>query len=115
MDDIRLKTAKWTFGGREWELTCNMNVLADVQALYGGDLTKALEAAGSFRTVLDFLACMMNDYADTMGWQARYTSKDLGRLLDMTEFQAVVPIVSGLLTSALASPEAEDEGEESKN
>ena len=68
MNDIRLKEIPFVFEGRTYILRCNMNVLADVQAAYGGDLSPALSGRGTMRSVMEFLAAMMNDYADEQGW-----------------------------------------------
>ena len=38
MEDIRLKTMPYDYRGRTYTLACNMNVLADVQADFNGDL-----------------------------------------------------------------------------
>ena len=111
MEDIRLKTTTWQFAEREWQLCCNMNVLADVQAIYG-DLGSALSGENTVRSVLDFLACMMNDWADTQGWQVRYTGRELGRALDWQSFQTVQAIVMELVTGAITSETDESDPEE---
>jgi len=114
MEDIRLKTVSWTFAGREWQLCCNMNVLADVQSIYG-DLSSAF-SGGMMRSVLDFLAAMMNDYAESQNWQIRYTGRQLGRDLSWQEFQQVQELVMDLVTSAISSGDEEAPDEEaSKN
>ena len=111
MEDIRLKTTTWQFAEREWQLCCNMNVLADVQAIYG-DLGSALSGENTVRSVLDFLACMMNDWADTQGWQVRYTGRELGRALDWQSFQTVQAIVMELVTSAISPAEGDADPED---
>lgn len=107
MEDPRIKIARWTFGGREWELCCNMNVLADVQALYGGDLGEALAGTHTMRTLLDFLAAMMNDFADSSGWQIRYTGRQLGRLIAWQEYEEIQGMIMDLVTGALTPKEEE--------
>lgn len=79
MRDIRLEEFPFEFEGKTYILRCNMNVLADVQDAFGGDLGAALRDDSPARSVLEFLAAMMNDYADDMGWQERFTAKKLGR------------------------------------
>ena len=111
MEDIRLKRRAWRFADREWELCCNMNVIADVQGIYG-DLGSALSGENIMRSVLDFLACMMNDWADTQGWQVRYTGRELGRILDWPTFNEVQAIVMELVTSAISPADGEDNPEE---
>jgi len=114
MEDIRLKTAAWRYADREFVLRCNMNVLADVQSIYG-DLSSAFEG-GMMRSVLDFLAAMMNDYAESQNWQIRYTGRELGRDLSWQEFQQVQELVMDLVTSAISSGDEEAPDEEaSKN
>ena len=113
MEDIRLKTRTWRYADREWRLCCNMNVLADVQAIYG-ELGAAFEG-GLMRSVLDFLAAMMNDYAESQGWQGRYTGRQLGRDLSWSEFQEAQEIVLDLVNSAISSGEETPDEDEPKN
>lgn len=115
MEDIRLKTAAWRYADREFVLRCNMNVLADVQAIYG-DLGSAFEGGGMMRSVLDFLAAMLNDCAESNGWSCRYTGRQLGHDLSWQEFQQVQELVMDLVTSAISSGDDEAPDEEaSKN
>ena len=93
--DIRLKTEKYTFDGREVVLCCNMNVLADVQEAYGGDITKAL-GKGTTKTILNFFAAMVNDYLDTIGETKSYTAKEVGRLLPPSQLRDISAMVMGL-------------------
>jgi len=66
--------------------------------------------------VLDFLAAMMNDYAESQNWQIRYTGRELGRDLSWQEFQQVQELVMDLVTSAISSGDEEAPDEEaSKN
>ena len=97
MMDIRLDSLPFDFDGKRYILRCNMNVLADVQIAYKGDLTPALNDRGTLRSALEFLAAMMNDYADEQGWfepgrtpegyecapelAKRFTARSLGRKL----------------------------------
>ena len=109
MEDIRLMHHSWKFASRDWDLVCNMNVLADVQEAFGGDLSNAL-SGGTIRTVREFLAAMLNDYADSQGWQIRYTGTELGRRISWEEFQEIQPIVMELVMAALSGP-SEDTGD----
>lgn len=95
--DVRLDSLPFEYEGRIYTLRCNMNVLADVQIAYNGDLTPALNDRGTLRSVLEFLAAMMNDWADEQGWfepgvteqgfpcapelAKRFTARSLGRKL----------------------------------
>ena len=115
--DIRLKTEKYTFDGREVVLCCNMNVLADVQEAYGGDITNALNK-GTTKTVLQFFAAMVNDYLDTIGDTRTYTAKEVGRLLPPYQLREISAMVMRLVGSALRKEtDSEETGgeEESKN
>lgn len=99
--DIRLDELPFDYDGKHYILRCNMNVLADVQIAYDGDLSPALNDRGTLRSVLEFLAAMMNDYADEQGWfdpgvtqegypcapelSKRFTARQLGRKLRREE------------------------------
>lgn len=118
MSDLRLENALFSFEGRSYTLRCNMNVLADVQAAYGGDLTPALSGRGTIRSVLEFLAAMMNDYADEQGWfepdpytgkavlPGRFTARKLGRKLDREDIPMVK--IFALVTAAVAPKKSAD-------
>lgn len=106
--DIRLKTTPFEFEGKTYNLCCNMNVLADVQEAFGGDLSAALTAKTSVRSTLEFLAAMLNDCADGNGWPERYTVKQLGRKLPAILLPEVAPMVWALVHSACADPDGED-------
>lgn len=117
MVEMRLKTTPFEFDGKIFELRCNMNVLADVQETYGGSISKALN--GTARSVLHFLAAMLNDYAESVGWEERYTSRDVGRALRPAQLKEVTLLVMPLVTDSLKGddePEPEAaEGDEEKN
>lgn len=78
--DIRLKTKPMELDGKEFVLCCNFNVIADAETLHGG-LGALLRSRSTMNTARVFLSCMMNDYADSMGWEERYTPRQAGRLL----------------------------------
>lgn len=79
MADIRLKKDRLKIGGKTYVLRCNMNVLADVQEIFGGYLTEALNPQHRHRSALEFCAAMLNDYADEKGWDERWTARKVGR------------------------------------
>ena len=108
MRDIRLEELPFEFDGRQFLLRCNMNVLADVQDVYGGSIGVALTGGNVFRSVLEFLAAMLNDYADEQGWTERYTARQLGRRFT----QSTLPSseIMGLVTRAIAPPRDENDG-----
>ena len=105
MSDIRLEEMPFDFEGKTYILRGNMNVFADVQNAYGGDLGAALRADRPQRSALEFLAAMMNDYADDMGWPERFTSKQLGRRLGMAMVPTLAAIM-GLVRRSMAPPQA---------
>ena len=108
--DIRLKTAKYTFDGQEMTLCCNMNVLADVQESFGGNLSNALNNATT-KTVMCFLTAMINDYLDSEGSDKSYTVKQVGRLIPPSKLTEITSLVMELTTAALRG----DEESEPKN
>lgn len=127
MSDLRLESAPFSFEGRSYTLRCNMNVLADVQSAYGGNLAPALSGSGTLRSVLEFLAAMMNDYADEQGWfdpdpytgevvlHKRFTARMLGRKLRREDIPMVK--IFALVTAAVtpqkkenAEPDPDDPG-----
>ena len=114
--DIRQKSAPFEFDGKVFQLTCNMNVLAEVQEIYDGAISKALVGKGTLRAVNAFLTAMLNDYADSQGWMERYDVKTVGRMLDPTvaAMRARNSLVMGLVTAAFA-PAAPSEDDNSKN
>lgn len=79
--DIRIQSMPFDFDGKHYELRCNMNVFADVQEAYDGNLLAALRNPGSLKASMTFLAAMLNDYAEDQGWPERYTARQLGRKL----------------------------------
>ena len=123
--DVRLDSLPFEFEGRHYTLRCNMNVLADVQIAYNGDLSPALNDRGTLRSVLEFLAAMMNDWADEQGWfepgvseqgfpcapelAKRFTSRSLGRKLRRE--QIPVKEIFMLVGAALVPQNGKTEGQ----
>ena len=103
MTDVRQKTAEYEYAGRIYNLTCNMNVLADVQEEYDGDLMRALRSVTSLKSTLRFLAAMLNDAAETL---LRVTARELGRKLTMTQTTDAAQLITKLIMAAM--PERED-------
>lgn len=111
MADLRLETLPFEFEGRRYLLRCNMNVLADVQEMNDGVISPALEGKRAQKSVLQFLAAMMNDYADEQGWfdepedggepvlAKPFTPRGLGRVLDI--FDVPSAQILGLVTRAI--------------
>lgn len=111
MRDLRLEEMPFDYQGKTYMLRCNMNVLADVQELHNGDFGEALRGGRTFRSVLEFLAAMLNDYADEKGWPERITAKQLGR--DLKCYQIPKDEIMRLVTDAMIPDIAESETTES--
>ena len=108
MSGVRQKTLPFAYGGKTYLLRCNMAVLADVQEENGGRLSPALSGERGMKNALQFLAAMMNDYADEQCWPERYSWRELGRVLRPKEVPASEII--GLVLDALTAREKAAEG-----
>ena len=120
--DLRLKELDFPFDGRDYKLRCNMNVLADVQEDFGGRLTPAVTGDAAIKSTLSFLAAMLNDYAEDMGWRERYTRRELGKKLGWEGYNRLPKDeIMQLVADAILPPEAYREveaaaqGDNSKN
>lgn len=111
MRDIRLEVLPFEYKGKTYMLRCNMNVLADVQEANDGDIGAALNGANVFKSVLEFLCAMLNDYADEQGWPERVTAKQLGR--ELKYYQVPKNEIMRLVTDAMIPDTAEEETTES--
>lgn len=117
--DVRQKTAEFAYEGRVYDLTCNMNVLADVQEAYDGNLMRALKRVTSLKVTLIFLAAMLNDAAETQDLRGEdgklliVTAHELGRKLTLEQTTEAAQLIAGLIVAAM--PEAEKDGKTQKN
>lgn len=117
--DVRQKTAEYEYEGKIYNLTCNMNVLADVQEAYDGKLMRALKRVTSLKVTLIFLAAMLNDAAETQdlrdedGKLLHVTKHELGCKLTLEQTTEAAQMIAGLIVAAM--PEAEKDKEASKN
>ena len=102
MRDIRLEEIPFELDGKTYMLRCNMNVLADVQAVFGGSIAGALDDENPTQSVLEFLAAMLNDYADEQGWPERFTAKQIGRKLPM--YAVKKADIMGLVIRSISPP-----------
>lgn len=115
MSDLRLKEFPFEFEGRRYTLRCNMNVLADVQEAYAGDISPALSTRGTLRSSLEFLAAMLNDDADLQGLftsgelTERFTARKLGRKLKREQIPMVE--IFSLVTAELSPDPAGEKTE----
>ena len=121
MADIRLKTRRFSLGGKEYEICVNMNVLADLQEQHDGSIAAVLNPKAELRTSLEIMAAMLNEASDAAGDPERFTARALGRQIEPSRINEVREIVQELVHAALMSDEPEDaasaaDGEnESKN
>ena len=102
MDDSRLETAAFEWRGEKIKLCCNMNVLADVQEAYGGDISRAFKGS-TVRATLTFLTAMINDATD-----GDLTVREVGREIPISELGYVSGVVLPLVSDALKSAGCED-------
>lgn len=108
MDDIRIKSVDYEFEGHIYRLACNMNVLADVQEAYDGNLMQALDTARGLRGTLTFLAAMLRDAAETEGMRGRecgITPRELGRRMTLEQTLEAGQIIFPLIYDALPKKE----------
>ena len=99
MSGVKMREIPFELDGKRYMLRCNMNVLADVQEEYDGDFMESLNGKKTMKGILVFLAAMLNDYADEMGWPERFTAKQLGRRLHQEEVPGVK--IMALVTEAV--------------
>ncbi len=99
MSGVKMREIPFELDGKRYMLRCNMNVLADVQEEYDGDFMESLNGKKAMKGILVFIAAMLNDYADEMGWPERFTAKQLGRRLHQDEIPGVK--IMALVTEAV--------------
>ena len=85
------------YNGKIYKLSCNLNVINDVAQAFNGEVGKLLNANMSVNTLLVFIAAMLNDYADEMGWEERYTPKQVGRTLSKEGLEELSSMVMGAI------------------
>lgn len=112
--DVRLKSYPFKFDGAEYTLRCNMNVLAEAQELNGGNFDGLLDKKKSTRSVLLFLAAMLNDDLEERGNKLRFTPREIGQKLTQKEFRDAMQKVMELVIASVALPEDERTEEESE-
>lgn len=99
MSGVKMREIPFELDGKRYMLRCNMNVLADVQEEYDGDFMESLNGKKAMKGILVFLAAMLNDFADEMGWPERFTAKQLGRRLHQEEVPGMK--IMALVTEAV--------------
>ena len=109
--DIRVKSIPLEFDGETYQLTVNMNVLADVQEENGGDLRAVFGKKRIFAGLLAFLSAAINEAADAKGLQKRYTPRQVGRRRTPEQFIALQTPMMELVAAALGTGAPEDPSE----
>ena len=105
--DVRLKTMPYEIDGYKLTLSCNMDVLAELQA-QDSDMEQLLESGRSMRNYLRLMAAMINSELRRQGVDAAYTDSELGRRISFREFRKNNHAVFGMLISAVVTDEPED-------
>ena len=105
---IRLEEVPFELDGKTYKLRCNMNVLADAQEFFDGDFSEAIGTRNTFKSVTVFLTAMLNDYAEEMGWEERFTPRQLGRRLQKNQVPAekIMKLVARSMTTAAGAAKA---------
>ena len=105
MAELRLESLPFEHEGRTYTLRCNMNVRADVQEANNGDISPAFDGRRGMKSALQFLAAMMNDWADEQGWPERYTIKQVKRKLSFGEIATTLTSqIMGMVIRSMAPP-----------
>jgi len=98
MTSIRLEKKTVEFDGRVWEICCNMAVLDELQEAHGGDFSAVMNLP-SMQAAAAIFAAMLNDYAEDMGWEIRYTPRQVAKLVPFSALQEMDII--GMFTRAV--------------
>lgn len=95
---LKLEEVPFEFEGKTYMLRCNMTVLEEIQDAHDGALAEALDPKRSIRCGTEFLAAMLNAYAEEQGWPERYTRKELARKLSLGERLNGAPIYNKVMS-----------------
>lgn len=107
MMDVRLKTMPYEIDGHKLTLSCNMDVLAELQA-QDSNLGQLLDDDRSMRNYLRLMAAMINSELRRQGVDATYTDGDLGRRISFREFRKNNHAVFAMLVSAVIVDDPEE-------
>lgn len=107
MMDVRLKTMPYEIDGHKLTLSCNMDVLAELQA-QDSNLRQLLDGDRSMRNYLRLMAAMINSELRRQGVDASYTDGDLGRRISFREFRKNNHAVFAMLVSAVIVDDPEE-------
>lgn len=101
LDDMK-QEMQLSFEGRDYILRCNLCVLDAVLEQCGGDLEAAFDVSAPSKSVMVWLAAMMNDYAEDQDWPdyVPYTAKQLGKRISPRNKELISNVMS-LVTRSL--------------
>ena len=107
MMDVRLKTMPYEIDGHKLTLSCNMDVLAELQT-QDSNLGQLLDGDRSMRNYLRLMAAMINSELRRQGVDAAYTDGELGRRISFREFRQNNHAVFGMLVSSVVTDDPEE-------
>lgn len=105
--DVRLKTMPYEIDGHKLTLSCNMDVLAELQA-QDSNLKQLLDDDRSMRNYLRLMAAMINSELRHQGVDAAYTDGELGRRISFREFRQNNLAVFSMLVSSVVADDPEE-------
>lgn len=76
MSSLRLEEIPFEIDGKTYLLRCNMAVLDALQEAHGGDFGAVVNLPAR-DGIAEILAAMLNDYAEDMGWEERWTPRQI--------------------------------------
>lgn len=104
MATLRLEEKPFEMEGKTYILRCNMAVLDALQEAHDGDFSAVMNLSAR-QGCAEILAAMLNDYAEDMGWEERWTPKAIKKRFAYAYLQeldilgmftrSVLPIGSG--------------------
>lgn len=104
MSSLRLEEKPVEFEGRTYVLRCNMAVLDALQEAHSGDFGELMKLEPR-AAAPEILAAMLNDYAEDMGWEERWTPRQIAKRVSYAHL--VELDVIGLFTRGLVPGSAE--------
>ncbi len=105
MSSLRLEEKPVEFEGRTYILRCNMAVLDALQEAHGGDFAEVMQLSPQ-QAAPEILAAMLNDYAEDMGWEERWTRRQVAKRVSYAQMLELD--VLGLFTRGLVPATAQD-------
>ena len=105
MSSLRLEEKPVEFEGRTYVLRCNMAVLDALQEAHGGDFAEVMQLSPQ-QAAPEIFAAMLNDYAEDMGWEERWTRRQIAKRISYAQLLELD--VLGLFTRGLVPATAQD-------